>query len=87
MTTCPICKQRKGEVPIQDDTTGSEMWICEQCDADLFDARTLQERLVPKINVQIAHHRAEGNEPAIRSLEYIKDFMLNKSMSRKAYEP
>ncbi len=54
------------------------MWICDHCDDDLFDARTLQRKVMKAINTQIRHHELEGNEPAVRSLQHIKNIMLNE---------
>jgi len=74
---CDLCKKRQGDVPICNENVKKELWICEQCDLDLFDARTLQEKVLREINIQISYHREERNYTAIRSLEHIKEFMLN----------
>ena len=71
---CRFCKKGKGEIPICDDK-GKEFLICEECDLDLFDARTLAIKLTKEINIQIRHHKEEKNEPAVNSLRYIKSLL------------
>lgn len=71
---CHFCKKGKGEIPLCDDK-GKEILICELCDLDLFDARTLSIKLIKEINIQIKHHKKEKNEPAINSLRYLKSLL------------
>jgi len=71
---CEFCKKGKGEIPLSDDK-GKEHWICEACDNDLFDARTLSIKLIKEINIQIKHHKKEKNEPAVNSLLYLKSLL------------
>jgi protein-arginine kinase activator protein McsA len=72
---CHFCHKRKGEIPISDDK-GKQFLICEDCDNDLFDASTLAKKLTTEINIQIRHHREEGNVPAMNSLKHIRDLIL-----------
>ena len=76
ITKCHFCNKGKAEIPIQDGETGEELWICEKCDLELYDARTLAKKMEKAINVQIKHHRKEANIPAINSLEYLKEVLL-----------
>ncbi len=71
---CHFCKKGKGKIPICDDE-GKTYWICEQCDLDLFDAYTLSQKMLKEIDIQIRHHRAEKNEPAVNSLVYLKSLL------------
>jgi len=72
---CHFCKKKEGEIPISDDK-GNEFLICEDCDNDMFDARTLQNKMLKEINIQIRHHRREKNEAAVNSLKHIKSVLL-----------
>lgn len=74
---CEICKQGEATQPIFDEQVGKEIWVCTDCDAELFDAGTLQRKVIREIDQQIAHHDQEGNLPAVRSLAHIREFMLN----------
>lgn len=71
MIKCDLCKKRKGEIPVTDEKAGKQILICESCDLDLFDARTLQNKLVKEIKIQIKHHKKRQNIPAVNSLEYL----------------
>lgn len=73
---CRLCGKRPASTPIVDSETSEEVWICDECDKNLRDTQTLRDRIIHEIDVQIKHHQEEGNEPAIRSLEHIKDIML-----------
>lgn len=73
---CPFCKKRKGEIPIQDEKLNRELWICEECDLDLYDAGTLRDKMEKEIDVQISHHKKEGNIYAVRSLQYLREVLL-----------
>jgi hypothetical protein len=64
---CRRCGKRPASTPIVDNKTGEELWICDECDKDLFDARTLQDRMVRESDVHNKHHQEEGNEPAVRA--------------------
>ena len=75
---CRLCEKQPACKPVVDSKTGEEVWICDDCDKDLFDARTLQDRIVHEIDVQIKHHQEEGSEPAVRSLRHIKNVILKK---------
>jgi hypothetical protein len=72
---CHFCKKGKGEIPICDEN-GKTLLICEQCDLDLFDARTLAMKLTKEINIQIRHHKESNNIPAVNSLKHIKNVLL-----------
>jgi len=71
---CQLCNKGKGEIPICDEK-GKEILICELCDLDLFDARTLAIKMTKEINIQIRHHREERNTPAVNSLRYLKTLL------------
>lgn len=73
---CHFCKKREGEIPISDED-GNSLLICEKCDNDMFDAHTLQKKIIREINIQIRHHKARRNIPAINSLNHIKYVLLN----------
>lgn len=72
---CHFCKKREGEIPISDEK-GNELLICERCDNDMFDAYTLQKKIIREINIQIRHHRTENNVSAVSSLKHIKNVLL-----------
>jgi len=71
---CHICKKKEGEISVCDNN-GNEFLVCEDCDNDLFDARTLAKKLTKEINIQIKHHKRENNIPAVNSLEYLKGLL------------
>jgi ribosome-binding protein aMBF1 (putative translation factor) len=74
--TCKLCGDKPAAVPIRDKETDAEMWICDECNEELFDAQAFQQRIVAAINTQISHHEHEGNTPAVRSLQHIKKLIL-----------
>lgn len=71
MTKCGLCKKRKAEIPVTDEKTGKQIWICESCDLDLFDIQTYRNKLLKEIEIQIRHHIQEGNVAAVNSLKYL----------------
>ena len=71
MKKCDLCKKGKGQIPITDEKKNKELWICEKCDSDLFDARTLRNTLIKEIKIQIKHHKKENNIHAVNSLKYL----------------
>ena len=72
---CHFCKKREGEISISDED-GNSLLICEDCDLDMFDAYTLQKKMLKEINIQMRHHRKENNIPAINSLKHIKNALM-----------
>jgi hypothetical protein len=74
---CARCNEGKGEIPLSSNKGTS--WICEYCDNDLFGIN--QEDIITttfilqEIDKQIRHHKAEKNNEAISSLNYIKTIL------------
>ena len=73
---CERCKQGEATEPIFDEEAGKEIWICTDCDDELFNADTLRWKMNREIDIQLAHHRKEGNSAAVRSLEHIQGIMF-----------
>jgi len=71
MAKCDLCGKGKGEIPITEEKTGKQRWICERCDLDLFDARTFRDKLHKEIKTLIKLHKKEGNIYAVNSLKYL----------------
>jgi len=74
---CRSCRQGEGIVPSVEEATGEQVWLCEHCFNEMFGTWVFMDRLVKEIDTQIVHHKNESNDGAIRSLQYIKDFVLN----------
>jgi len=70
---CARCGEGKGEVPCSDDD--GTYYICEKCDSDMYNTDTTF--IVQEIDKQIRHHKGEGNNTAVRSLEYIREVVNN----------
>ena len=74
---CRSCGKRPASQLMKDSAIGEEVWVCEECNEDLFDTRTLQDRIIRDIDVQIRHHQEEGHKLATRSQEHIKNVIFN----------
>ena len=68
---CARCNERKGEIPISSNL--GTHWLCEYCDADLFETDTTF--ILQEVRKQIRHHKGEKNKEAVNSLEYIKSLL------------
>ena len=74
--TCRACGKQPACELVRDAETGAGIWVCASCREELWNTTAQQGRIVCEIDTQITHHREEGNEPAIASLEYIRTLIL-----------
>ncbi len=77
---CGLCGKGKAEIPIYDSNTEKEIWICEACDLEMFDARTLQERMATEIDAQIQQQLQYGNEGALLSLQRLRAALFSNRL-------
>jgi len=61
---CGSCRQGEGIVPAEHERTGRQVRICEHCFNEMFGAWAFKEKLMKVIDLQIEHHRKEGNDSA-----------------------
>ena len=71
---CAKCNEGVGEFPIADEVV--TYWLCEKCDAELFNSMDTNF-ILQEIDEQIKHHCDEVpcNRTAISSLNYIRNLV------------